>query len=181
MKTTNKITLLSLAGGLTLVGTAFAAWQFNANVAEAQNSNVEITKVTNTGSIADVATFYLTLDQKGAYWTNKSFVDSDDEITDADIVESFEFTYTGSANSNDVSDVTLSVSYEVDSAISEYVTVSGGELGEATVLNNVKSATYTLPSLAYTANKPTTLANYNAMKDALEGKTITFSLVATVA
>lgn len=181
MKTTNKITLLSLAGGLTLVGTAFAAWQFNANVAEAQNSNVEITKNTTAGSIADVATFYLTLDQKGAYWTNKSFVDSDEEITDADIVESFAFTYTGSANSNDASDVTLSVNYEVDSAISNYVTVSGGSLSEATVLNNVKSATYTLPTLAYTVNKPTTLANYNAMKEALEGKTITFNLVATVA
>lgn len=181
MKTTNKITVLSLAGGLTLVGTAFAAWQFNANVAKAQDSNVEITKVTSTGSIADVATFYLTLDQKGAYWTNKSFVDSNDEITNADVVSSFEFTYTGSSSSNDVTDVTLSVSYDVDDAIANYVTVGGGSLSDATVLENIKSATYTLPSLTYTANKPTTSAAYNAMKEALEGKTITFSLVATVA
>ena len=181
MKTTNKITLLSLAGGLTLVGTAFAAWQFNANVAEATNSNVEITKATSTGSIADVATFYLTLDQKGAYWTNKSFVNSDAEVTDADVVESFEFTYTGSANSNDVSDVTLAVTYDVDDAIANYVTIDGGSLSDATVLNNVKSTTYTLPTLTYTASKPTTSAAYNAMVEALEGKTVTFTLAATVA
>ena len=181
MKTTNKITLLSLAGGLTLVGTAFAAWQFNANVAEATNSNVEITKVSTAGSIADVTTFYLTLDQKGAYWTNKSFVDSNEEVTDADVIESFAFTYTGSASSNDVSDVTLSVNYDVDDAIATYVTVDGGSLSDATVVNNVKSATYTLPSLTYTASKPTTSAAYNVMKEALEGKTITFTLTATVA
>ena len=181
MKTSNKITLLSLAGGLTLVGTAFAAWQFNANVASAVDSNVEITRATNEGTIADVATFYLTLDQKGPYWTNKSFDDSAVEITDADVVESFEFTYTGSAKSNDVSDVTLNVTCECDDAILNYVSFTGGELGLATVNDNVKSATYTLPTLAYTANKPTTIAAYTAMQEALEGKKVTFTLVATIA
>ena len=181
MKTTNKITLLSLAGGLSLVGTAFAAWQFNANVASATNSNVEVTKVSNVGTISDVTTFYLTLDQKGPYWTNKSFDNSDVTINAEDVVESFVFTYTGSNQSNDVSDVTLSVSFTADDAILDYVSFTGGELGEATSVNNVKSATYTLPTLSYTANKPTTLAAYNAMKEALENKVVTFSLTATVA
>lgn len=180
MKTSNKITLLSLAGGLTLVGTAFAAWQFNANVASAVNSNVAITKASSEGTIADVATFYLTLDQKGPYWTNKSFDNSEEEITINDVVNTFDFTYTGSSKSNDASDVTLSVTYTCDDAILNYVSFTGGELSDATVNDNVKSATYILPTLAYTANKPTTKANYEAMKEALEGKKVTFSLVATI-
>ena len=181
MKTTNKITLVSIAGALALVGVAFAAWQFNASASKASAGNVEITKKTSVGSIADVTTFYLTLDQSGAYWTNKSFDDSEDAITNEDKVSTFEFVYTGSASANDVSDVTLEVSYVVDSGIATYVNVTGGELGVATESANVKSATYTLPTLSYTSAKPSTSAEFDAMKAALEGKKVTFTLTATVA
>ena len=180
MKTTSKITLVSIAGGLALVGTAFAAWEFNASVNKTTASNVEITKQTNVGTISDVATFYLTLDQKGAFWTSVSYDNSEATVTDNTIVTSFAVTYTGSAESKDVSDVTLSVSYEVDSEIETYVTFTGGELVNVTSNNNVKSATYNLPSLTYTSAKPTTSAQYTSMKEAISGKKVTFTLTATV-
>ena len=180
MKTSNKITIISLAGALVLVGTGFAAWQFNSSATETKASNVEITKKTSTGSIAEVATFYLTLDQKGAFWTNKSFDNSDESITSEDQISSFSFVYTGSNESKDVSDVELSVSYSVDSGIETYVSFTGGELVNVTSSNNVKSATYNLPTLAYTASKPTTTSAYDTMKGNLTGKKVTFTLTATV-
>ena len=181
MKTQNKITLVSIGGGLALVGAAFAAWQFNASVSKANDSNVEITKKTDAGSIADVETLYLTLDQSGAFWTKVSYNNSEVAIASENIVTSFNFVYTGSAEANDVSDVTLTVNYSVDDGIEDYVTFTGGSLGAATELNNVKSAVYTLPTLSYTANKPSTSAEYDAMKVALNGKKVTFTLTATVA
>ena len=181
MKTTNKITLVSLIGGVALIGSAFAAWQFNASTSTSAISNVEITKETSVGHLADVATFYLTLDQKGAYWTNVSYDNSEANIENNTIVTSFAVTYNGSEESNDVSDVTLEVTYTVDSEIEEYVTFTGGELVNVTSNNNVKSATYNLPTLAYTASKPTTSAEYAAMKTALAGKKVSFTISATVA
>ncbi|MCR4879923.1 MAG: hypothetical protein K5906_03085 [Bacilli bacterium] len=180
MKTTNKITMVSLGGALALVGTAFAAWQFNASVNKVSASNVEITKNTSTGTIDDVATFYLTLDQSGAYWTNRSFDASEETITEADKITNFAFVYTGSDTSSDVSDVTLTVTYVVDAGIEEYVNVSEGELVNVTANNNKKSGTYNLPTLSYTANKPTTSASYEVMKEALAGKKVTFTLNAEV-
>ena len=180
MKTSNKITIVSLAGAFALIGTAFAAWQFNSSVTKASASNVEITKKTSTGSIADVATFYLTLDQSGVFWTNKSFDDSNEAITNADKVTEFAFVYTGSDTANDVSDVELSVSFDVDAGIETYVSFTGGELSGLTSSSNQKSATYVLPTLAYTASKPTTSAAYDVMKEALAGKKVTFTLTATV-
>jgi len=180
MKISNKITIVSMAGALALIGTAFAAWQFNASVSEANATNVDITKKTSSGSIADVATFYLTLDQSGVYWTNKSFDNSEASILDEDKVSTFAFVYTGSSSSKDVTDVILSVSYVADDNIAHYVSFTGGELVNIVENENVKSATYNLPSLAYTSYKPSTSAAYDEMKTALEGKKVTFTLTASV-
>ena len=180
MKTSNKITLVSVAGGLALVGTAFAAWQFNSTVTKTSASNVEITKKTSSGSIADVATIYLTLDQKGAYWTSVSYNDSEEDIDANDIVTSFNFVYTGSSDANDVSDVTLTVDFVADEGIATYVNFTGGELTNVTSENNVKQGVYNLPELSYTSAKPSTSSEYDVMKAALEGKKVTFTLTATV-
>ena len=180
MKTTNKITLVSLGGGIALIGAAFAAWQFNASVTKSFDSNVEITKKTTQGSIADVSTIYLTLDQSGAYWTNVSYDNSEETVLPETVVTSFNFVYTGSVESKDVSDVTLDVTFSADSEIETYVTFTGGELVNVTENENVKSGTYNLPTLSYTANKPTTSADYDLMKAALEGKKVSFTLTATV-
>ena len=181
MKTTNKITLVSLAGGIALIGSAFAAWQFNSSTSVEATSNVEITKETTSGVLSDISTIYLTLDQKGAFWTSVSYNDSEEEIANNTIVTSFNVTYTGSSESNDVSDVTLAVTYTVDAGIENYVTLTGGELVNVASNDNVKTATYNLPALSYTANKPTTSGEYHAMKEALEGKKVSFTVTATVA
>ena len=180
MKTTSKITLVSLVGGIALIGSAFAAWQFNESQSLSAHSNVEFTKETNVGSISDIPTIYLTLDQKGPFWTSLSYNDSLEEVDDSKIVTSFTFTYTGSDESNDVSDVALNVAYSVDSGIETYVSFTGGELVNVTENDNVKTATYNLPTLAYTSAKPSTSAEYRSMKAALDGKKVSFSLTATV-
>ena len=179
MKTASKISLIATLSTLALAGTAFAAWEFNQSVTITAESNVAITKDVSAGTLEiDPATFYLTLDQANPLWTESGHNNLDDAINDT--ITEFTVTYTGSAQSSDVSDVTLTVSCNVDSAIATYVTVSGGSLGTPTDNGNVKEAVYTLPTLAYTASKPTTKAQYDAMKTALAGAKITFTISATV-
>lgn len=181
MKTANRITLVSVIGGIALIGSAFAAWQFNSSTSSSAVSNVEITKETKVGTLADVSTFYLTLDQKGAFWTSVSYNESEEEVASNTVISSFSVVYTGSDKSNDVSDVTLEVSFSVDSAIETYVSFTGGELVSISEEANVKSATYNLPTLAYTSSKPTTSAEYATMKAALAGKKVSFTISAEVA
>lgn len=179
MKTSSKISIIATLSTLALVGTAFAAWEFNKSAVQAANSNVTITKDASVGTITlNPSTFYLTLDQDVLAFTQSDH--SDDANAVSDTITTVEFKYTGSSKSNDVSDVTLSVTYSVDSAIASYVTVSGGSLGTATETNNVKTADYTLPTLAW-ADKPATQAEFDAMKTALSGAKIAFTFTATVA
>ena len=179
MKTSSKISLIASVSILALVGTAFAAWEFNKAAEITVDSNVAITKDASVGTLeTDPAVFYLTLDQDTLAFTLADHTDDANAISDT--ITAFDITYTGSAKSNDVSDVTLGVTYVVDSAISTYVSVTGGSLGSASANANVKEATYTLPTLAW-VSKPSTQAAFNAMKTALDGAKITFTVSATVA
>ena len=179
MKTSSKISIIAGAATLALVGTAFAAWEFNKSVEETINSNVAITKDASVGTITITPnTFYLTLDQDVLAFTSSDHTDSDATVSDQ--LTEVEFKYTGSAKSNDVSDVTLTVTYVADAALLTYVSFTDGSLGTPTVAANVKTATYTLPTVSWVA-KPTTQADFNTMKTALNGAKITFTFTATVA
>ena len=181
MKTSNKISIIATVGALALVGTAFAAWQFNKSAEKASTSNVTITKDASIGEITlDPETFYLTLDQDTLGWTLSDHTNKEEAVED--VFDTVKVTYTGSAKSNDVSDVTLDVTFTVDSAISTYVSVTGGSLGTPTASGNKKEANYTLPTLAWVeGKKPTTQAKFDAMTDALAGAKVTFTFTATVA
>ena len=180
MKTGSKISIIATLSTLALVGTAFAAWEFNKSAEQAAQSNVAITKDASVGELVlDPETFYLTLDQQVLSFTESDHSNSVAAISDQ--ITTIDLEYTGSDKSNDVSDVTLSVTYVVDNAISTYVTVSGGALGAQTNNGNKATATYTLPTLAWTAEKPSTQAEFNAMKTALAGAKISFTFTATVA
>lgn len=179
MKTSNKISIIATVGALALVGTAFAAWQFNKSAEKVSTSNVAITKDASVGEIAlNPETFYLTLDQDVLAWTTGNHNDKDETINDA--ITKLTVTYTGSAKSKDVSDVTLTASFNADDAFASYVSITGGGLGTATGTENVKEADYTLPTLAWVA-KPTTQAQFDAMKSALASAKVTFTFTATVA
>ena len=185
MKTATKISLIATISTLALAGTAFAAWEFNESANANANSNVAITADTSVGTlVVNPSAIYLTLDQDLAnpVFTSVNYNNSENAVANADIITSLELTYTGSAKSNDVSDVTLSVVLTVDPAIATYVTVSGGDTVPAGTNNaNVKTSTYTLPTLAWASGKkPTTQAQYDAMIENLNGKQITFAFSATV-
>ena len=179
MKTATKISLIATISTLALAGTAFAAWEFNKSANLAAQSNVAITKDASEGTLEiDPATFYLTLDQDVLAFTESDHTDDANAVSDQ--ITTFTVTYTGSDKANDVSDVTLAVTYNVDAAIASYVTVSGGSLATPTASANVKTAVYTLPTLAWSA-KPTTQAAFNSMKTALASAKISFTISATVA
>ena len=178
MKITSKISAVATMGALALVGTAFAAWQFNKSADKVANANVAITKDASVGEITlSQETFYLTLDQGFLGWTVSDHTNSEEEVTDG--LTSFTVTYTGSEAAGDVSDVNLTATFAADSAFDAYISLSGGALGTPTASANVKEATYTLPTVAW-VNKPTTKANFDAMKSALEGAKVTFTYTATV-
>ncbi len=179
MKISSKISAVATMGALALVGTAFAAWQFNESAEKDVNANVSITKDTSDGEITlSQETFYLTLDQQFIGWTVSDHTNSEEAVTDG--LTSFTVTYTGSDAAGDVSDVTLKATFAADSAFDAYISVTGGGLGTPTTNANVEEATYTLPTVAW-VNKPTTKAQFDAMKSALAGAKVTFTYTATVA
>ena len=179
MKTSSKITVIASLAALALVGSAFAAWQFNKAATKTVESNVAITKDDSVGEITlSKETFYLTLDQDVLAWTESDHTDDVGAIEDT--LTSIKVTYTGSSKANDVSDVTLTASFTADTAFASYVSITGGSLAEPTATGNKKEADYTLPTLAWTA-QPTTQAQFNAMKEALAGKKVTFTFKATIA
>ena len=182
MKTASKISLIATLSTLALAGTAFAAWEFNKSATLAANSNVAITLDASDGDLAlNPATFYLTLDQDVLAFTSSNHADDDEAISDQ--LTTVTLIYTGSDKSNDVSDVTINLpTYELDSALEVYITATGGSLGTPTASGNEKEVVYTLPTLAWVVNKkPTTQAQYDAMKAALASAKISFSFSATVA
>ena len=179
MKISSKIFAVATMGALALVGTAFAAWQFNKNAEKVVNANVAITKDASVGEITlSQETFYLTLDQEFLGWTVSDHTDSEEAVTDG--LTSFTVTYTGSEAAKDVSDVDLKAEFAVDSAFDAYISITGGGLGTPTESANVKEVTYTLPTVTW-VDKPSTKAEYDAMKSALAGAKVTFTYTATVA
>jgi len=179
MKISSKISAVATMGALALVGTAFAAWQFNKSAEKVVDANVAITKDTSVGEITlSQETFYLTLDQEFLGWTVSDHTNSEEAVTDG--LTSFTVTYTGSEAAGDVSDVTLTAAFAADSAFDAYISVTGGALGTPTAHANVEEATYTLPTVSW-VNKPTTKAQFDAMKSALAGAKVTFTYTATVA
>ena len=175
MKVSNKITLIGAIGALALVGTGFAAWQFAKAQTEDVEKNVVVTGVTELEGTITVDTFFLTFDQAAPVWTSSSHADSTEEISD--VITTVGVTYTGNASlTNAAANVDWTVTYVADAAITNYVTVTGGSLGEATNSGNVKTATYTLPTLAWTANKPENKTAYDAMKTAVASAKVTFTV-----
>lgn len=178
MKLLNKVTLVSVLGCAAVVGTGFAAWTFNQSATAGSKANVLITSTATEGTLEASATqLYLILDQSEVYFST-----SNDEATALENkVTSITLTYTGSEESSDVSDVSFSFTQNVSSSLTTYISVSEGSLSDAVALDNVKTVEFTLPTLTYTDNKPTTIAKYNEMKSAVADATITFSFTATVA
>lgn len=181
MKISNKISIIAGVSTLALVGTAFAAWQFNKNAEKSVNSNVVITKDTSVGEIElSQESWFLTLDQNDLCWTKKNYNESEEAVAESEKLTTVTVTYTGSEKASDVSDVTLSANFTADAALATYVTVTGGSLAEPTSNANVKESVYTLPTLDW-AKKPSKQKDFDAMKTALASAKVTFTFKAEIA
>ena len=180
MKTGSKISIIATLSTLALVGTAFAAWQFNKSAEANANSNVTITAKTEVGTLeVNPATFYLTLDYDFIGFTSSDHTNSEAAVSDG--LAEVTLKYTGNTQSKDVSDVTIdNPTFVVDPALANYVSITGGSLAAPTTSENIKQAVYTLPTVAWVA-KPTTKAQYESMKTALASAKVAFTFTATVA
>ena len=190
MKLRNKLGIITAASMLAFAGVAFAAWTFNNNAAQEAQESAYATSAINAKNVtlSGNTTVYLVLDQAKPYWSTavdtgskpvelangKITVTPDYDLQDQNDGASWTYTITGTMT--------------VDSAISTYVNATG--FGSSDTLTGTVTAAgaetiaavdFDLPALAYTASKPATYAEYQAMLTAVASAHITFTFNCTFA
>jgi hypothetical protein len=188
MKLRNKLAIISATSMLAFVGIGYAAWTFNNSVEQEQEVGTYVTSAISANNVAlsGNTTVYLVLDQEKPYWStavnngSKPVELANGKIT---VTPSYEL-----QNQNDGASwtYTLTSAMDVDSDIATYVNVGAFDETDKTGtvlanggLNQISAVDYDLPTLAYTANKPTTYAGYQSMLSAVDGKVITFTFNCT--
>lgn len=185
MKLRNKLAIITSTAMLAFVGVGFAAWTFNEGAEQRQEAGTYVTSAINGTNVelSGNTSVFLVLDQAKPYWSvevnngSKPVELADGKIT---VTPKYELT-----DNNDGAKWTWTVTSNmvVDSAISTYVSVgefkaSGAETGTVTAnggLEQISAINYSLPTLSYTASKPTTYSDYTSMLSAVEGKVIEFT------
>lgn len=189
MKLKNKLALISMASMLAFAGVGYAAWTFNNNVEQTQDASVYATSAINAKNVvlSGNTTVYLVLDQAKPYWSTAVNNGSKPvELANGKITVSPDYDLTNQSDGASWT-YTLTSAIDVDSAIANYVNVTGFDVvsktGTITAAGDegIASVDYDLPALAYTANKPSTYADYLTMLDAVDGKVITFTFNCTFA
>ena len=183
MNLRTKLSLITATAMLALTGVGFAAWTFNNNVAQSQNAGAYVTSAINAKDVvlSGNTTVYLVFDQEKPYWSTA--VDNGSkpvELTNGKITVTPDYDLT---NQNDGASWTYTVTsaIDVDSAIASYVNITGFDTTDktgtihASVGETISAIDYNLPTLAYTANKPSTYAEYETMLSAVDGATVTFT------
>ena len=189
MKLKNKLALITAASMVAFAGVGYAAWTFNNNVAQEQESGVYATSAINAKNVAlsGNTTVYLVLDQAKPYWSTAVNTGSKPvELADGKITVAPSYDLT---NQNDGASwtYTLTSAINVDADIATYVNVTGfdtvSKTGTITAAGDegITPVDYALPTLAYTASKPATYAEYTSMLAAVSGKVITFTFNCTFA
>lgn len=174
------IALTLVIGALALIGTGYAAWTFSKDATATATGSVNITTVSETGTltVTENATIKLVVDQGKLEWQDAS----------GNPVTTVSLKYTGdnyvdSAATNDEV-VTFSVDYSAGAtAVASYITVSGGSFSanDLTYKTTALETVYTLPTLAWVTNmKPGNITEYNTMVTAIGSASITFTFTADV-
>lgn len=178
MKLRSKLTVITAALILVLVGVGFAAWTFNKDVATDTTGLVAITAESEQGELAiTTASLYIILDQAGIYYAT--------DAAGQNAITAIEATYTAVADGNlgENMSVTFSLAFSgTDAAWTNYIsglTVPANQT--ETVVNGANTISFTLPALTYTANKPSTESEYDTMVAALAGKSLTLTITADAA
>ena len=187
MKLRNKLGIITVASMLAFMGAGFAAWTFNNNVEQESESCTYVTSAINAKNVtlSGNTTVYLVLDQAKPYWSTEVNNGSKPvELANGKITVAPDYDL---QNQNDGASWTwtLTSAIDVDSDIANYVNVTGFDTADktGTIHANVGEAIspvdYNLPALSYTANKPTTYAEYQDMLSDVNGKVITFTFNCT--
>ena len=189
MKLRQKLAAIMAAAMLAFTGVGFAAWTFNNSVAQTAEVSTYATSAIEAKNVelSGNTTVYLVLDQEKPYWSTAVDTGSKPvELANGKITVSPDYDV---VDQNDGASwtYTLTSAIAVDAAISTYVNVTGfdtvSKTGTITAAGDegIAAVDYDLPALAYTASKPSSLAEYNAMLTALSGAKITFTFNCTFA
>jgi len=187
MNLRNKLSIITATSMLALAGVGFAAWTFNNNVEQSANAGAYVTSAINAKNVAlsGNTTVYLVLDQAKPYWSTAINTGSKPiELANGKITVAPDYDL---QNQNDGASwtYTLTSAIDVDDDIAEYVNVSGfdtvAKTGTITAAGDegIAAVDYALPSLSYTANKPSTYAEYQDMLSDVSGKVVTFTFNCT--
>lgn len=187
MKLRNKIAAITAVSMLAFAGVGFAAWTFNNNAAQSQEVSVYATSAIEAKDVvlSGNTEVYLVLDQEKPYWsTEVNNGSKPEELANGKITVTPDYDV---VDQNDGASWTwtLTSAMDVDSAISTYVNITGFDTTDKTgtihanVGETISPVDYNLPALSYTASKPSSLAEYNAMLAAVDGKVITFTFNCT--
>lgn len=180
----NKIAAITAASMVAFVGIGFAAWTFNEGQAQEAEESAYATSAINGKDVllSGNTEVYLVLDQTKPYWSLA--VDTGSKPVE---LSNGKITVTPDYDLQDQNDGaiwrwTLSSEIEVDSAISNYVSVTGfdeqdhtGTISAEDGEDAIEGVDYDLPALAYTANKPASYTEYQTMLGAIETAHITFT------
>lgn len=185
----NKLTIITASAMLAFAGVGFAAWTFNNSVAQTQDAGSYVTSAINAKNVAlsGDTTVYLVLDQAKPYWSTAVNNGSKPvELVGGKITVTPDYDL---QNQNDGASWTYTITSQMDVAadIETYVTLSGfdtvDKTGTITAAGHetIAAVDYALPTLAYTAAKPATYADYQTMLSAVNGDVITFTFNCTFA
>ena len=178
MKLKNKLAAISAATMLAFTGVGYAAWTFNKDTNDTKNATVSVLAESEKGTLAisDTA-LYIILDQAGISYAS--------DAAGEHPVTTLTATYTAEANG------TLGENMDVDfdlawgEAVEDWAYYVNGltdvDAGTHTMVNGANAVSITLPTLTYTAHKPSTESEYDAMKTALNGATLTLTVTADAA
>ena len=186
----NKIAAITAASMVAFVGIGFAAWTFNQGEAQSQQESAYATSAIN-GKDVEISgnkVVYLVLDQEKPYWSLAVDTGSKPvELSNGKITVTPKYDLEDQ-NDGAVWEWTLTSAITVDSAISNYVNVTGfdtsnhtGQIEASDGEDAIEGVDFDLPALAYTANKPANYTQYQAMLSAIESAHITFTFNCTFA
>ena len=188
MKLKNKIAVITASAMVAFVGIGFAAWTFNEGEAQEAQEGAYATSAINGKDVvlSGNTEVYLVLDQDHPYWSLAVDTGAKPvELTNGKITVTPDYEVTDQ-NDGAVWSWTLTSEIEVDSAISNYVSVTGfdttdhtGTISAEDGEGQIAGVDFNLPALAYTANKPANYTEYQAMLSAIETAHITFTFNCT--
>lgn len=178
MKLRNKIAAITGAATLAFAGAGFAAWVFNKDVTEASTANVVVTTESEEGTLViNTSSLYIILDQAEIYYAS--------DAAGSSRVTALAATYTAVADGNLGENMSVTFSLAFSGAVTEWSTYVSGLADPAAqtiaTVNGANNISFTLPALSYTASKPSTESEYDTMKAALDGKTLTLTVTANAA